>query len=109
MAGDACIPEAGRKDFSFLGNRAVRESRGHGVAVLESHGLYAGGAAGHSGSAAELQVRIPGETLSEQEVIRRPIARTLGVARAGSDSRGGHGAIHGCPADLALKIRPVVS
>ena len=65
MAGDACIHEAGRENLSFLGNRAVGESCRHGVAILESHGLYAGGPAGHSHSAANVQVRILGKELSE--------------------------------------------
>src|ERR1700731_2490038 len=68
MAGHACLQEAGWKDFSFLGNRAVRKPCRHGVPVLESHGLYAGGPAGHSPPAAKFQVRIPGKTLSEQKV-----------------------------------------
>ena len=54
--------------YSFMfgpGNRAVIESCRHGVAVLESHGLYPGGAAGHSHSATNVQVRILGKKLSE--------------------------------------------
>ena len=53
------------KDFSFLGNRTVSESCGYGVAILESDGLHARGSAGHSHSATEFQVGIPGKTLSE--------------------------------------------
>src|ERR1051326_8778006 len=75
MAGDACIQQTGCKDFSFLGNRTAGESCRHGVAVLESHGLYAGGSAGRSHSAAKVQVRIPGKTLSEQVAVWRPIRR----------------------------------
>src|SRR4029453_4485561 len=66
MAGNACVQQAGWKDFSFLGNRAPGESCRHGVAVLESEGLYPGGPAGHSYAAAGLPVRIPGKALSEQ-------------------------------------------
>src|SRR6266404_7748816 len=73
MAGDACIQEAGWKDFSFLGNRTVGESCRHGVAVLESHGLYARGSARHSHSATKVQVQILGKKLSEKEVVQRPI------------------------------------
>ena len=42
------------------------ESRRHGVAVLESHGLYARGSARHPHAATEFPVRIPGKALSEQ-------------------------------------------
>ena len=64
-ASDACIQEAGRKDFSFLGNGADGESCRHGVALLESHGLHTRGAAGPSHSATKFQVRVPGKKLSE--------------------------------------------
>ena len=47
------------------GGPNVGESRRHGVAVLESHGLHAGGTAGQTHSAAKVQVGIPGKTLSE--------------------------------------------
>src|SRR5258706_2023805 len=77
MAGDACIQEAEWKDLSFLGNGTAGESCRHGVAVLESHGLYARGAARHSRAATKFQVRIPGRKLSEKEVEWRPFARTL--------------------------------
>src|SRR6202171_4831000 len=82
MAGDACIQKAGRKDLSFLGNRTAGESCRHGVAVLESHGLYAGGAAGHSHSATRVQVRIPGKKLSEQGVVRRGLESGLAAIDA---------------------------
>ena len=39
--------EAGREDFSLLGNRDGGESCRHGVALLEPHGLHAGGPARH--------------------------------------------------------------
>ena len=57
--------KSGRKDFSFLGNGIVEESSRHRVAVLGSHGLYAGGPARNSHSSPDVQVRIPGKTLSE--------------------------------------------
>src|SRR5262249_11819896 len=106
MAGDACIQEAGRKDLSFLGNRAVRESCGHGVAVLESQGLSAGGRQGYPAPAAEFQVRIPGKTLSEQGVVWRPIARTWGARAPGPvRSRSWHDTwLH-----RALQVRPLAS
>src|SRR6185503_18444216 len=68
MASDARIQETGWKDFSFLGNRNVGESRRYRVAVLESHGLHARGSAGHPNSATKFQIRILGEELSEQGV-----------------------------------------
>src|SRR5436305_1636900 len=64
MASDACIQEAGWKDFSFLGNGSVDESCRHGVAVLESHGLYARRSARHSHSAAKVQVRTHAKTVA---------------------------------------------
>src|SRR5262249_9327470 len=71
IAGYACLHAAGRKDFSFLGNRTEGESCRHGVAVLESDGLHAGGAAGHPGSAANVQVPVLGKTLSAQGAVMR--------------------------------------
>src|SRR5437867_12354782 len=68
MAGDARVSEAARKDSSFLGNRVDVESSRHRVAVLESHGLHARGAAGHSHAATTIQVQIPGGALFEPEV-----------------------------------------
>ena len=53
------------KIFHFWGTESIGQSCRHGVAVLESHGLYARGPARHSDSATEFQVRILGETLSE--------------------------------------------
>ena len=44
---------------------AVGESCRHGVAVLESHGLYTRGSARHSHSATKFQVRILRKKLSE--------------------------------------------
>ena len=61
------------KIFHFWGTESMIESCRHGVAVLESHGLYARGPARHSHSAAEVQVRILGEELSEQEVGPPPV------------------------------------
>ena len=55
----------GRQDLSFLGNGAAGQSRRYGVAVLEPHGLHAGGPAGPCHAAAEVQVGVPGEELSE--------------------------------------------
>ena len=64
----ARIQEAEWKDFSFLGNGTAGKSCRHGVAVLESHGLYARGTARHSHSATKVQVRILGKKLFEQVV-----------------------------------------
>ena len=66
VAGDACLS---RNDV---------EPRRHGVAVLESLGLYAGGPAGQADAAAEVQVRILGKKLSEQGVVWRPSRRGPG-------------------------------
>jgi predicted dithiol-disulfide oxidoreductase (DUF899 family) len=63
--------------FHFWGTELSGESCRHGVAVLESHGLYAGGPAGHSHSAAGFQVRVPGKTLSEQGIVRNERRATL--------------------------------
>ena len=49
------------KILHFWGTEVDVESRRHGVAVLESHGLHAGGPAGHSHSATKVQVRVPGK------------------------------------------------
>ena len=48
--------EARRQDFSFLGDGNDVEPRRHGVAVLESVGLHAGGPAGPGHAAAAVQV-----------------------------------------------------
>src|SRR5213079_236403 len=61
--------EEGRKDPSLLGDRAAREPRRHGMAVLESHGLHAGGAAGYPHAAAEVPVEVPGEALPRPGLI----------------------------------------
>ena len=65
VAGDACVHEARRQDFPFLGHRGDDEPRRHGVAVLESVGLHAGGPAGPADAAAEIQERVFGEELFE--------------------------------------------
>ena len=57
------------KNLSFLGNRTVRGSFKHRVAVLESDGFYARGSARHSHSATKFQIRIPGKKLSELGVV----------------------------------------
>ena len=56
------------KIFHFWGTESMSNHRRHGMGVLESHGLYARGPARHSHPATKFQVRIPGETLSEQGV-----------------------------------------
>ena len=55
------------KIFHFWATEIDVEPRRHGVAVLESDGLHARGPAGPAHAAAEVQVRISGRALSEQE------------------------------------------
>jgi hypothetical protein len=68
VAGDACLPEAGRTIPPFLGHRSDDEPRRYRVAVLEPDGLHAGGAAGHSDPTAAVQVQVPGGALLEEGV-----------------------------------------
>ena len=68
VAGHACIRKARRTDFPFLGHRVDDEPRRHGVAVLESPGLHAGGPAGPRNAAAAVQVGVSGEELLDSEV-----------------------------------------
>ena len=64
-AGDAGVQEARRQDFPVLEHRGDVEPRRYGLAVLESHGLHAGGTAGPADTAAAVQERVFGEELFE--------------------------------------------
>jgi hypothetical protein len=55
----------GMEGFFISGELSCRQIMSTGVAVLESHGLYARGPAGHSHSAAKFQIWIFGKKLSE--------------------------------------------
>ena len=52
------VQEEGRKDFPVLVHRGHVEPCRHGVAVLESDGLHAGGPAGSAYAAAAVQVGV---------------------------------------------------
>src|SRR4030095_4218115 len=65
MAGDACVQEAGWKDLPFLGDRTIGKSRRYRLAILEPHGLHAGGTARPAHAAAKLQIRIFGAELRQ--------------------------------------------
>lgn len=54
------------KIFHFWGNRIAGESCRHGVAILESDGLYARGASRSCHAAPGFQVRVSGQELSGQ-------------------------------------------
>ena len=71
IAGVARVSTAGGQDLPFLGHRTGRKSRRHGLALLESDGLYAGGSTGPYHSAADFQIRVPRKALLEQELAVR--------------------------------------
>src|SRR4030095_420439 len=71
IAGIARVSAAGRQDLPLLGHRTTRKSCRHGLAVLESDGLYAGGTAGAYHSATAFQIRVPRKALFEQELTIR--------------------------------------
>jgi hypothetical protein len=56
------------KIFHFWGT-VTSSNHVDGVAVLESHGLYAGESARHSCSATEFQIRVSGETLPASRIV----------------------------------------
>ena len=82
MAGAARLPQARwkkrRQDLTVLGDGVAAQSCRHGVAVLESDGLHARGPAGPGDAAAEIQERVFGRELFEEEVATLVIAG-LGV------------------------------